>query len=259
MQSAKRASLLVLLTVCFASLGSLSSRATDLSEAIKSRDVAQVRSLLAAGADVNEKVRGATDPIYSGDYPLNIAAVFGPAEMVSLLLEAGAKLEQPGRDGSYPLHNAVRSGGREIVALLIQRGAVVDAMDRLGSYGSPLFIFAATAGSDIEIARMLLAAGADPNLENDDGDQPLHYAAISGNVELGKLLIAAHVDVNHVDKSGWTPLHTAVDSSKHEFVRLLIAAGADVNLTNQGGLTPLSLVRKDDEATRQLLIEAGAK
>jgi ankyrin repeat protein len=89
MVPAKRVLLLVLLMLCFASLPSIPSSASDLTEALKLRDVNQVRSLLAAGANANEKVRG--------DYPLNIAATLGPAEMVIILLEARAGLEQRGQ------------------------------------------------------------------------------------------------------------------------------------------------------------------
>jgi ankyrin repeat protein len=88
MVHAKRVLLLVLLMLCFATVISSPSTASDLTEALKLKDVAQVRSLIAAGADANEKVRG--------DYPLNIAAVFGPAEMVTVLLDAGADIEKPG-------------------------------------------------------------------------------------------------------------------------------------------------------------------
>ena len=125
---------------------------------MKLRDIAQVRSLLAAGEDVQEKVRV--------DYPLNVAALFGPAEMVAILLEAGAKPGQLGRDGLHPLHNAVAMGHKDIVALLIQKGAVIDAKDRRGR--TSLYSFAATGNNDIEIARMLLAAGADPRKEDEN-------------------------------------------------------------------------------------------
>jgi uncharacterized protein len=248
---AKRVFLLVLLMLCFASISSIPSSASDLTEALKLRDIAQVRSLLAAGADANEKVRR--------DYPLNIAATYGPAEMVTILLKAGANLEQPGRDGLYPLHNAVILGHKDIVALLIQRGAVVDAKDKLGR--TPLVSFAANAGSDIEIARMLLAAGAGPDIESakdDDSPTALQYAAETGNVELAKLLIAAHSDVNHRNVWGWSPLHQAVQNVRLEIVRLLIAHGADVNLANKLGNTPLYYAA-NDSAMKQLLIEAGAK
>jgi ankyrin repeat protein len=240
----------VLLVLCFASIPSTPSGASDLTEALKLRDVAKVRSLLAAGADANEKVRR--------DYPLNIAATYGPAEMVTILLDAGAVLEQSGRDGLYPLHNAVFSGHRGIVALLLQKGAMTDAKDKLGR--TPLVTFAATGGSDIEIARMLLAAGADPNIESakaDDSPTALQYAAETGNIELAEMLIAAHADVNHRNAYGWSPLHQAVENIRPEIARMLIANGADVNLANNLGKAPLSLAPND--ALRQLLIAAGAK
>ena len=247
---AKRVLLLVLLMLCFASIPSTPSGASDLTEALKLRDVAKVRSLLAAGADANEKVRR--------DYPLNIAAAYGPADMVSILLDAGAVLEQPGRDGLHPLHNAVFSGRTDIVALLLQKGALVDARDKLGR--TPLVNFAATGGSEIEIPKMLLAAGADPNIESakaDDSPSALQYTAETGNLELAEMLIAAHADVNHRNAYGWSPLHQAVENVRPEIARLLIANGADVNLENKLGKTHLSFASND--AMRQLLIAAGAK
>ena len=251
MVSAKRVLLLVLLMLCFATITSAPSLAGKLTDAVKSRDVTQVRSLLAAGENVNEKVRG--------DYPLNIAATIGPPEMVTILLEAGAGLEQPGRDGFYPLHNAVIFGGKDIVALLIQKGAKVDAKENKGR--TPLLSFAATGGSDIEIARMLLAAGADPGIESakdDDNSAALDYAAATGNLELAELLIVAHVDVNQRDPVGFSALYVAVQTDHLEIVRLLISHGADVNMVNKLGRTPLSYAA-NDAAMRQLLIKAGAK
>ena len=247
MVSVKGVLLLMLFMVCFAS----PSSASDLTEALKLRDVAQVRSVLAAGADANEKVRG--------DYPLNIAAVFGPAEMVTILLEAGADIEHAGRDGFHPLHNAVIYGRKEIVALLIKKGAVVDANENKGR--TPLVSFAATKGSDIEIARMLLAAGAGPEIKSatdDDSYSALHYAAETGNVELGKLLIAAHVDVNYRNPDGDAALHFAEESDHLEIVRLLIAHGADVNMANRRGQRPLFIAGRNPEMQR-LLVAAGAK
>ena len=248
MVSAKHVLLLMLLMLGFVSIPSIPSTASDLTEALKLRDIAKVRSLLAAGADVNEKVRG--------DYPLNIAAVYGPAEIVAVLLDAGADIEKPGRDGLHPLHNAVTMGHRDIVALLLQKGAVVGAKDKNGR--TSLNYFAATAGSDIEIARMLLAAGADPDIEDVDQWTALNYVArYTGNVELGKLLIAAHADVNHRKDHGESPVGTATFHMHYEFAKMLIAAGADVDLADKDGKTPLFYL--NDVAMRQLLIEAGAK
>ena len=244
----KRVLLLVFLMLCFATMNSAPSGASDLTDALKLRDVAKVRSLLEAGADANEMVRR--------DYPLNIAATYGPAEMVTILLEAGAGLEQPGRDGLQPMHNAVLSGHKDIVALLIQKGAIVDAKEKLGR--TPLVNFAARAGNDIEIPKMLLAAGADPNIgsaKSDDGHSALQYAAETGNLELVKLLIAAHADVNYRNAYGWTPLHQAIENARPEIARLLIAHGADANLENKLGETPLELAT--DPEMKQIMLSAG--
>ena len=249
MVSAKRLSLLVLVLFCFTTIVSAPGLAGKLTDALKLKDIPQVRSLIAAGEDVQEKVRG--------DYPLNIAATYGPAGMVTVLLDAGADIERPGRDGLRPLHNAMALGHRDIVELLIQKGAMVDAKDRRGR--TPLHTFAATGGSDLEIARMLLAAGADPKIEDEEyHETSLNFAVEYGNLELGKLLIAAHVDVNHRNVDGWSALHFAAHHLRYEFVKELIAAGADVNVANKLGRTPISYA-PNDAPIRQLLIAAGAK
>lgn len=251
MVPARRALLLILLVLCFAAKASALSSASELTEALKSRNLSQVRSLLAAGVDVNEKVHG--------DYPLNVAATYGPAEMVAILLAAGAGLEQPGRDGLQPLHNAVILGHKDIVALLIQKGAIVDARDRLGR--TPLINFAARGGSEIAIPKMLLAAGADPDIESAEGDEnrtTLDFAVATGNLELTELLLAAHVNVNHKDIVGYSALHTAVKTQHVDIVRLLLSHGADINIANKVGMTPLSYA-ENNAAMKQVLVEAGAK
>jgi ankyrin repeat protein len=247
MVPAKRTLLLVPLIYCAVAFAGTPALASDLTDALKARDVDQVRRLLAAGANVNEKVQR--------DYPLNVAATFGPAEMVAMLLDAGADIEKPGRDGLHPLHNAVAMGHREIVAQLVEKGANVNSTDRLGR--TPLITFA-NNGGEIGIAKMLLAAGADPKSEDVDRMPALNVAAQIGNLELGELLIAGGADINHRDMGGESPLIAAVFHKRHDFVRMLIAHGVDVNLKSKSGVTPLKWAA-NDVAMQKLLIEAGAK
>jgi ankyrin repeat protein len=239
----------IFLVLCSLAMGGSPAVAGALTDAIKQRDVALVRSLVAAGEDVHEKVLG--------DYPLNVAALFGPAETVAVLLAAGAEIERPGRDGMRPLHHAVLSGRREIVALLLANGAQVDAQNRKGS--TPLHRFVCSGGTNPDIARMLLAAGADPN-KTDDGEQmpSLRCAGITGDVGLGKLLIEADANVNQGDEGGRTALHAAAFYLHHDFARMLLAAGADVNQASATDHTPL-FVTPDDPEMRKILTDAGAR
>ena len=141
--------------------------------------------------------------------------------------------------------------------LLLQKGAMVNARDKRGL--TPLVTFATSGGSDIEIPKVLLAAGADPNIEAGkelDNNSALQYAAQTGNFELAKMLIAAHADLNHGGFDGESALYLAAESNHPEIARLLIANGADVNLKSTTGWRPLDAAANDD--MKQLLIEAGA-
>lgn len=140
------------------------------------------------------------------------------------------------------------------MALLIRRGAVVDAKDRLGR--TPL-ITCANNGGDIEIARMLLAAGSDPRIEDEDGTPALNIAAALGNVKLGEMLLAANADINHKDSGYESPLTAAMFHLRYDFVRMLIRHGVDVNQEERPGHKPLKNFAKD-AAMQKLLIDAGA-
>jgi hypothetical protein len=110
----------------------------------------------------------------------------------------------------------------------------------------------AVAGYRFEIARLLLAAGADPNAaSNHRHSGPLHYAAdgyITGPVWNAKRQVAtirclldAGAEINAHDKNGATPLHRAVRTRCALAVRCLFKAGSDPALKNKPGSTPFHL------------------
>ncbi len=55
----------------------------------------------------------------------------------------------------------------------------------------------------------------------------LHVAAREGNMERARLLLDAGADPNATDYEGWTPLYLAVYNGRTEFAKLLLEAGAD--------------------------------
>ena len=58
-----------------------------------------------------------------GGYPIHVAAVRGSVEELSLLLEAGADIDQPGEHGFTPLHEAALCGHNAAVRFLLEKGA----------------------------------------------------------------------------------------------------------------------------------------
>ncbi|MBA8754953.1 ankyrin repeat domain-containing protein [Wolbachia endosymbiont of Drosophila bicornuta] len=69
---------------------------------------------------------------------------------------------------------------------------------------------------------LLLAAGADPNTKNHEGETPLHYAAAIGNSEGVSSLLRGGANSNICDKQGKTPQRVAVDDGHYNVAGLLL-------------------------------------
>lgn len=95
-------------------------------------------------------------------------------------------------DGFTALHLAAFFGNAEAVRILLDAGASVDTYTRNAFANQPLH--AAAAGRHIEICRMLVAAGADVNASQHGGYMPLHEAAQHGDDEMVELFLSAGGD-----------------------------------------------------------------
>jgi Ankyrin repeats (many copies) len=132
-------------------------------------------------------------------------------------------------------------------------GANTYFLDTIGRYiyKGDTALHIAAAAYQTEIARKLLAAGADVHARNRRGAEPLHAAAV-GNPRSPAwnppaqaativCLIEAGADPNAVDMDGVTPLHRAVRTRCAEAARTLLARGADPTRKNKSGSTPMVL------------------
>lgn len=111
----------------------------------------------------------------------------------------------------------------------------------------------------VEIAKLLLANGADVNARINKGDAPMHYAAWHGRKEIVQLLLLNKADINIRDGIGRTPLYDAAANGQIDVIAVLLASNADVNITTPGGYTALSVAASDGhEDVVRLLIDNGA-
>jgi ankyrin repeat protein len=119
-------------------------------------------------------------------------------------------------------------------------------------YAGDTALHLAAAGYRVEIVRLLLASGADPNaVKNRRRSSPLHYAAdgfITGpawdakrQVETIRCLLHHDADIHLQDMNGATPLHRAVRTRCANAVNFLLRAGSDPTIRNKSGNTSFHL------------------
>ncbi len=138
-----------------------------------------------------------------------------------LLASDPATLNAWSPDGFQPLQLAAFFGRRQAVELLLARGAEVNTHARHEFHVAALH--AALAGPDHEIARLLVAAGADVNSRQQGGGTPLHEAAQNGEVELVRLLLEHGADPKATDDQHRTAADFAREQSHTEVVDFLAA------------------------------------
>jgi ankyrin repeat protein len=108
---------------------------------------------------------------------------------------------------------------------------------------------------------MLLDAGADPNVADDEGRAALHHAALVGAADLIRLLARAGGGVDASDTLRHAPLHLAVIAKQTAAVEALLQAGASVNARGGGGRTALVLAAQEGAPAALVasLLDAGAR
>jgi len=157
-----------------------------IADASMRNDAAQVRLLVANGAEVNA-AHG------DGMTGLHWAAENGNSEIAGILLESGTDVEAVTRLGAYrPLHLAARRGDASVIQLLLDASADPEAESATGSV-TPLH-FAAASGTPAAV-QALMDHGVELNVrESIWGQTPLMFAAAAGRTEVIRLLLQAGAD-----------------------------------------------------------------
>ena len=259
-------------------LAGFEATASDVADAVMSRNAAALRALIDQGADVGAAqldgstalhwaahhddraaaellIRSGADPSAAnrtGATPMRLAAINGSTSMIGLLLDAGVDPNAPLTvDGDSALMMAARTGLIEPVELLLARGADVDAVE---SWGGTTALMWAIAEHHPDVVEVLIQAGADVNLATKavtaggrgaEGRAPEDIDSEAGAVEYanGRL----------------TPLHFAAREGQIEAAEMLLAAGAELDAVAADGKTPLNLaIYNGHYDLAEFLVDYGA-
>jgi ankyrin repeat protein len=224
------------------------------------------RLLLERGADVNAQKKNLFTPLHS-------AAFKGRLEIAQLLLDHGANAKAENEWRETALHVASRGEydsqehGVGISRLLLEHGVDIHTHSK---YHETALSSAAFNGR-LEITRLLLDHGANPNVENDLGSTPLHlvsqgkYNSEEHGVGIARLLLERGADVNARQKNKITPLHSAAFKGRLEIAQLLLDHGAYAKAENEDRETALHIVSRGEFDTQEqgvgiarLLLKCGA-
>ncbi len=168
--------------------------------------------------------------------------------LVRDLISLGTINTQDDNNGNAPLYSAARLGKIEIARMLIDAGADVNIQNE--EEDTPLHI--ATRWCNIKTIKLLLDSGADVNIKNKKGWTPLHSTlAIEYLDKLTLLLSVPDIDLNVQDTEGWTPLHWAVYFNEFKVVEILVDAGARKDIRDDGGRLPYD--RTTNQELKKLL------
>lgn len=231
---------------------------TALHHAAETGQLDAVRLLLNAGADIAAKNN-------LGGAPLAIAAQKNQLAVVKLLLERGADVNAKDYHHYTALGAAAINGNYAVANELLARGASPSMRTYSGATLAHGAQFADLMPLKLTLNADLVNARANNELTPLFGAITANNAIVSSEAVLAnkesnvRYLLAAGADPNARQNEGDPPLMPAV-SLAPEIVPVLIAHGADVNATNNSGVTPLMLATRNiqDGSVLKALLKAGA-
>lgn len=200
----------LVLLLCLAFLSHAQDLNTKLTDAARTRDTAEVKRLLAEGANPNSKDK-------NGRTPLMEAASGGYTDTVRALLHAGADVNATDMVGWTALFWAAFSRRTDTLRALVIKGADVNARD----YEGRTTLFWAASSGYTDIVHVLLEKGAYVNARDGHGWTALMTAADLGHPDTVRALLDKGADVHVHGKDGSTAQSLAEKYKYTEVVAML--------------------------------------
>eukprot|EP01117_Protostelium_nocturnum_P013856 TRINITY_DN5213_c0_g3_i1.p1 TRINITY_DN5213_c0_g3~~TRINITY_DN5213_c0_g3_i1.p1 ORF type:complete len:509 (+),score=62.13 TRINITY_DN5213_c0_g3_i1:29-1528(+) len=192
------------------------------------------------------------------DSPLQLAAQYGKTEVALLLINAGADVNFIEECENlnmcvHALFSACEEGYLDMVRMLLQNGA--DPNSPVA--GGETSLYRSVQESFLDITRELLNHGADPNLcikMEEHRVSALSCAISNGDLKCTQLLLEFGADPSTCEDL----LGDAIDENRPDLVKLLLEYGANPNNDKPYGFPLIRCVEQSDHESARLLMEYGA-
>jgi ankyrin repeat protein len=214
-----------------------------------------MRAMILAGLLSSTMFAGTALAADTSNLPL--AAKQGDRAAVQSILGSLDKKDVAGADGTAALVWAASRNDLQMADLLLRAGADAKSATEYGATA----LYAAAAYPDAAMTEKLLAAGADPNRALLSGETPLMEAARRGNLATVRALLTAGADVNAQESGGGqNALMWATSERQTAVIEELVRRGADVSAGSKTGFTALMFAaQQGDVDIAKILVRAGAK
>lgn len=173
-----------------------------------------------------------------GTTPLLYACQIDSPGLINLLVSNGADCNISDSENRTCLHYAAKSGADNLVKFLLMQKANPTMKDKKGK--TPLHY-----AENAETAKLLIAAGANPEEIDKNLRTPLFDAIEDGNLDVFIILVATYkVDTNHTDAKGNTPIFIAAQKDSLFYAKFLLENGAQLDVENEENYTPEEIAQR---------------
>jgi ankyrin repeat protein len=174
------------------------------------------------------------------------AATEGKIAMIDVVLKAGADPNAKDESGMTALRHVAWTGKNQVNVTKRLIAAKADVNISADDDWTPLIqVMYADPAVAVPVAQVLLQAGADASIVNNEGNSALMLASHHDMPVLIPALVKAGADINERGRDG-TPLGVAAEEGHTAVVRALLEANADPNLGGRHDETPLMKAAQKD-------------